>query len=979
MEIKNIKITNLLLFKCSLGVLLSFFLVYQLAYLFFTSDFVHTRVIHQIDEFMGEINFQLDSAEIDRIRWRGIQGPLSFSLENIHLTPKKLKIDKNLECRINRVTFGLDFWSLILGRLEVKKLSVKQLKLFRTQEAPFLFGELTGQIKHVQNNIDVKIDHLAFNPKELAVFIPSLSEKLAGIDIPLSISGRFAYRDKILKSGYFLLTSSTGKLALDPFYPKNLSYNLLKCEIVAKDNILVLKDFHFNHPLEDGTALPIQLRGILTLEDSPEQILNMGGSIGIELEGGATHIPVDGLSYLWPKELAEKARVWVTENLSVGIVPKATLKLKGRYIRDHKLQSDRFIMMDLGGDIDAENVSVRYLDELPLVTGARGHCQYGLNHFTIQAEGQVNDLKLASGKILISDFDKEDQIIDIQLELLGAVERAMEIIGMEPLAFPQKLGFNSKLFKGESHTNLHLIFPLISELPLEKINVKSQSTIFNGKVILPKRVYDIDSLLTEGAFHLFVDNHHLELEGSGSCFNYPTSVNWVEHFKPDGEHNRSEFSLVGYHSGRYEEENSKRFTLDYQIDFKKKGSVDFWTDLSYLEFSYPFISLYHEKETPLNLTFRVTVDSKNNFTIKQGEFKGKTIDVSCEGILPMGDGRGGYQDYEGIILDQLKFNVKELGDLKGQFKVKGSLNDPKIQGDLPFFDLNPYLEKVWEENDQKWADFGCDLAIESLKMSDELSLKNASCTFDIKNGVFHSLHLTSKDNNALDFVVTPSKETSEGRIQKISLQCRNAGDFLDCFMKDNDLEGGILNLVGHTEQIGEEKTFVAEIDVRDVIAVKAPFLAQLLAAGSFQGIMNSLTGGGIHFDRCTGKVSIKNKKIFLQDLHMAGDSIALDIDGTVFLESSQLDLTGEIYPLHGINYLMAKIPLVGGVLSGGTSKGIFSTAFVAKGNLKQPQIKINPLTTIAPTGIRKMMDNLTGPSDLESEVSQDVSSSKNGG
>ena len=264
-------------------------------------------------------------------------------------------------------------------------------------------------------------------------------------------------------------------------------------------------------------------------------------------------------------------------------------------------------------------------------------------------------------------------------------------------------------------------------------------------------------------------------------------------------------------------------------------------------------------------------------------------------------------------------------------------------------------------------------------MSQELSFENLSCQLEWQDDFLNSMHIQSKDPEKFNLILAPAKVTQKGKAQRFSLQSNNAGDLLDCFLPKNDLKGGVINMVGNRTHIGGEIILDAEMDVRDVVVKKAPFLAQLLSVTSFQGLLDTLSGSGIHFDNCTGRFTWADKDLLLQDFHLAGGSIGLDIGGTVSLKSEEMDLVGEVYPLHGLNHLMAKIPLFGNILSGGPSQGVFSTSFEAKGHKDHPKISVNPLTTFAPGAIRKVIKEVgaSGRS-TDRSASQNEGASGNG-
>ena len=59
-------------------------------------------------------------------------------------------------------------------------------------------------------------------------------------------------------------------------------------------------------------------------------------------------------------------------------------------------------------------------------------------------------------------------------------------------------------------------------------------------------------------------------------------------------------------------------------------------------------------------------------------------------------------------------------------------------------------------------------------------------------------------------------------------------------------------------------------------------------------------------------------------------------------------------PLYGLNNMLTQIPVLGPLLLGGTSGGIFGINFRVSGTANNPTVSINPLSAVAPGIFRKL-------------------------
>jgi hypothetical protein len=61
-------------------------------------------------------------------------------------------------------------------------------------------------------------------------------------------------------------------------------------------------------------------------------------------------------------------------------------------------------------------------------------------------------------------------------------------------------------------------------------------------------------------------------------------------------------------------------------------------------------------------------------------------------------------------------------------------------------------------------------------------------------------------------------------------------------------------------------------------------------------------------------------------------------------------------PAYALNNIFSKIPLIGGLLSGGQYGGLFAINFKVSGRINAPVLTVNPLSAIAPGFLRKIFE-----------------------
>jgi hypothetical protein len=92
--------------------------------------------------------------------------------------------------------------------------------------------------------------------------------------------------------------------------------------------------------------------------------------------------------------------------------------------------------------------------------------------------------------------------------------------------------------------------------------------------------------------------------------------------------------------------------------------------------------------------------------------------------------------------------------------------------------------------------------------------------------------------------------------------------------------------------------------------------------------------------------------------------IGTTFEGTVYDENNQTNLTGTFLPAYGINGIFGDIPILGAFLGGGENGGLIGVTYRLRGDLKSPQLSVNPLSAIAPGMFRKIFAVLGHNCDL---------------
>ena len=73
-------------------------------------------------------------------------------------------------------------------------------------------------------------------------------------------------------------------------------------------------------------------------------------------------------------------------------------------------------------------------------------------------------------------------------------------------------------------------------------------------------------------------------------------------------------------------------------------------------------------------------------------------------------------------------------------------------------------------------------------------------------------------------------------------------------------------------------------------------------------------------------------------------------------------MKGEISPMHLVNAIIQKLPILGPIIVGGEGEGMFSIDFLMTGSSDDPEVESNPLTIIKPRIIERAIEAIENSS-----------------
>ena len=80
------------------------------------------------------------------------------------------------------------------------------------------------------------------------------------------------------------------------------------------------------------------------------------------------------------------------------------------------------------------------------------------------------------------------------------------------------------------------------------------------------------------------------------------------------------------------------------------------------------------------------------------------------------------------------------------------------------------------------------------------------------------------------------------------------------------------------------------------------------------------------------------------------------MDGSIDRKKNVIDMKGEISPMHLVNAIIQKLPIIGNILVGSEGEGMFSIDFTLTGDKDDPKVDPIPLSIIKPRILERAIE-----------------------
>ena len=562
----------------------------------------------------------------------------------------------------------------------------------------------------------------------------------------------------------------------------------------------------------------------------------------------------------------------------------------------------------------------------------------------------------------LKDFIAKGKIIGLETEIFDGLKLTKTNLGFfadkEDILFKNIFGFigETKISDGDIKLNLENGIKINSNFN-SKFNYDENSFKKFPKVF--NKINFINNIKKVKAD--FNNNVSIELDNTYKIKDYS--------YKISGKLEKGEIKLIKNIKNNFIKEEIKEiYFSDLQvsslfkpqsINFKGKGNYSF-NKINFYKIDLE--NIFKNDQIKVNLNF----DFVNNFKLNLINYI-KPDDSIANVVVSLDKknkdikiNRLSYKEGKNIIkINDLIFKENKISFFK-KIEIKTDNNDFFIKkGDSILikgnrFDATNLIKFFNNQSDNNIfyeINSGIEIDFKNIIVPMSEKLKNFKLIGEIKKGQFTKI--SSKGdfggNNFLDISMKKNKASSKKYLEIYSDLSK---PLLTEYSFFNGLSGGKLLFTS----IIDDKISNSKLKIENFKVINAPGMIKLLSLADLGGLADLAEGEGLSFDVL--EIDMEKNKNFLKinEILALGPSITVLMEGYKD-ENGVTSLRGTLVPAKTLNKLISKIPVIGNiVIPKEVGEGLFGISFKMKGPKGKIKTTINPIRTLTPRFIQKIID-----------------------
>lgn len=681
------------------------------------------------------------------------------------------------------------------------------------------------------------------------------------------------------------------------------------------------------------------------------------------LNAEAVNIPVDMLPDYWPASIGPDVHGWVKRNLNGGMITGGKFALHFKGVKEGGIDAD---MVD--GSVDITGTKVDYMDQMPSVTDVSGNVKLARDKITITiAAGHTDSITVADGGSLIfRDLTSPVSTADLNLNLTGGVRDILTVLDAPPLKLTTDMGLHADKTTGTATGNLRLSFPLGNAFKSpDQIKIGAFADVRNADIGDIALGYGLQDAILQ----LDLKGRDLYLNGTALFHSATAKFDVTQTFDRSKETaadirlhvDLNERARAALNLPVFSNPDAVRNILpaDLRLVLKndKTGVLDLTGDLTQTAIDIREIGWNKPPKTAGKAAFQMRMKDGKPQDIPLIRLSDDT-GTDIRGSIAFANGGG----LENISIEPIRTEHTDAA-LRVAFKTDGGVMIDMTGAKLDLSELiehgATFKSAAADETEtapERERDILINAAVDNIRLSQNGYAENNAFSAEYRSGwrKMDATGYVGEQKVPMILSLTPTEEKDK---YAVSLTSKDAGYTLKALNYISTVKGGDFKLNGvYTSGVGSRGT----LEISDFYLEEQQTLTRLLMLTSLTGIIDTLRGEGLFFDKAEIPYTTDDKSMTLtvSDAVIAGASLGVTMSGKYYRETGYMNLRGSLVPFYTINSLLGKIPLIGRIFAGEKGGGLIAPTYTIKGKLPSPDISVNGFSALAPGGVRALFGAL---------------------
>ena len=809
--------------------------------------------------------------------------------------------------------------------------------------------KLSLQSKYdIQNDIaDINFDINNINITEVINQITTINLKqyIANKDMMANIILKFKIKALFSKPKIYKVTSNFDiKSGVIQWQGQNINFNNLKAQFNHQLNNYQISEF--SATIDN---MPINISANLNQVNK-----NFSGNVIITND---SNINLAIIHKYWPSNIAPLYFNWIKTAIIKGNLSNTKLNFK---ISGKSLQTLTF--QQLYGTAKIINLSCKFMNNVRPIHNLNGDIVFTKQNLVIKnINGNINinnkSIKVSQSQIKIIKIISNPHI-SINLNIDSNINNLINYLYKD---FNAYLNDNTKYLitnynaNGMANVKLNLHWDLWNIKELYN-NFASLSDIFitSNNINISQKTGQYS--IAQANIYALYQNNNIILSGYGKGamnkaiftpkveFNVNIVSNTLAQYQGSALINNQSFKILGY--DRILQGN----TIIKFTSLPQKQGTKITANLKNLSIDTPVIDWQKNNKQASKLIIQ-TNKRKNNTTdikINMHAYKAKIY-----GQLRL--------NAQGKLIN-INFNNNYLGQNKFNIKLLNKKNKQTLQITSNNINLNKknnfYLTNLKQNNNQDslFKDtLDINIMIKKIQNQYNYNVDNTRVVGLLYKNNKISLHGKININKKKVVFKLINNEQPEDKYNKyLQLHAENAGEFIQLFTGIDKIKYGTMI----AKMKFNDKEINTNIEINN-LKINIQKFSNILSAFTLAGMSNIILGTkGQMFDSAKFNMTNIKNNYHINNLKIKNKLMAFYAEGDINIKDDYIKLKGYISPVYIINSFLAKIPIIGNLLTVGSKQndGILVTKYDINGTINNWKMDIHPTSTFLPSSFYSLFE-----------------------